>query len=145
MVPFAWNEVVQGGCDRYCDERWRKREIEIFNVNRDYKELVEILDIERAEKIVDLPYNETEVTGAVDDDDDIVTYLIVTNNTMGDLTVNNIDEVYDVILWSNSVGYYGIVDKANLNGHYIERENIVELNKNEMFMYSIRLIYDDGG
>ena len=80
------------------------------------------------------------IGAAVDDDnvDDIVTYLIVTNNTKGDLTVNDVDEVYDVILWNNSMGYYSIVDKINLNGHYIERDNIIDLNKNEMCMYSIR-------
>ena len=33
VVPFARSEVVQGGCDRYYDESWRKREIEIFNVS----------------------------------------------------------------------------------------------------------------
>ena len=43
------------------------------------------------------------------------------------------------------MGYYSIVDKINLNGHYIERDNIMKLNKNEMCMYSIRVIYDDGG
>ena len=58
-IVDVYKRQVQGGCDRYCDERCRKREIEIFYANRDYKELVEILDIERGEKFVDLRYNET--------------------------------------------------------------------------------------
>ena len=80
--------------------------------------LVESLDIEREEKIYlscdatvvadddndDLPYNVTGV--AVDDDvDDIVTYLVVTNNPKGDLTVHSVDEAYDVVLWSSSIGF----------------------------------------
>ena len=49
-----------------------------------------------------LPYNATGV--AVDDDvDDIVTYLVVTNNPKGDLTIHSVDEVYDVVLWSRDV------------------------------------------
>ena len=48
----------------------KEREIEIFDANRDYEELVEILDIERVEKIDVLP---CDVTGA--DDDDIATLL----------------------------------------------------------------------
>ena len=54
VAPFARSEVVQGGCDRYYDERWRKREIEIFSVDREYQELAEVLDVERDEKL-DLP------------------------------------------------------------------------------------------
>ena len=43
VVPFAWYEVVQGGCDRcYDDERYLERqlfidrEIEIFTLSRSY-------------------------------------------------------------------------------------------------------------
>ena len=76
----------------------------MFDVNRDYKELMEILDIQRVDKtdilpcdetgaaaddddddIDDLPGNETGVTGVAVDDDDIVTYLVVTSNSKGDL------------------------------------------------------------
>ena len=54
--------------DRYCDERWRKRETEIFNVNRDYEMLVESLDIEREEKI----YLPCDATVVADDDNDAI-------------------------------------------------------------------------
>ena len=68
--------------DRYYDEMWRKREIKIFDISRGCEELVDILHVERMEKIKDLPYDETEVAGVAGDDDDLVTYLIVTNNPL---------------------------------------------------------------
>ena len=61
------------------------------------------------------------------------------------LTIHSVAEVYDVILWSSSIGYYGIVDEIDLNGLYIETDNIMGLNENEMCIYNVRLIYDDGG
>ena len=82
-------------------------------------------------KLGDLPSNET---GAANDDDDIVTYLVVTNNPKGELTVYDVDKVYDVIIWNNPVGYYNIVvEYESLNDDYIDRCNIMNLNKNEMF------------
>ena len=63
--------------------RGGEREREIFNVSRCYEMLVQILHIERGEKIEDLPYNEIGISGAADDDDDIVTYQVVTNNPKG--------------------------------------------------------------
>ena len=48
MVPFAWYEIGQWGCDRcYDDERYLERErelfidreIEIFALSRNYKKL----------------------------------------------------------------------------------------------------------
>ena len=53
VLPFGWREIVQGGCERYYDEKERKREI--FSVNRGYKELVERLDIEIIVNNVYLP------------------------------------------------------------------------------------------
>ena len=40
VLPSVWNENVRC-CDKYCDERNREREIEIFKVNRDYEILVQ--------------------------------------------------------------------------------------------------------
>ena len=71
----------------------------------------------------------------------------MTNNTKGDLTIPNVDKLYDVIMWNNPVDYYyGIVKESeNSNSHYIERGNIMNLIKNEMYLYNVRLIFDDGG
>ena len=59
LIHISWSERVQWGCERYYDERERKREMEIFKVNRGYKELVERLDIERVSDIKYLPWDKT--------------------------------------------------------------------------------------
>ena len=40
MLPFAWNEIVQGGCEKYCE---RERIIELFTLRSSYNELKERL------------------------------------------------------------------------------------------------------
>ena len=69
------------------DEMWRKVEIAIFDVNRVYEELVDVLHIERVEQYDDLPCDDE--TGIADDDgdEDLMTYLILSNNPKADLTI----------------------------------------------------------
>ena len=120
---------------KWCyDERYFKRElyfdrkIEMFKVNRGYKELVERLDIggvsdikylpcdvisaANDDKVDDIDYLPCDVTGIAADDnnDEIIIDLIVTNHTKGDLTILDGDKLYDVIIWNNPVDYYGIVE-----------------------------------
>ena len=73
VVPFAWSEVVQGGCDRCYDERYfeREKEVEMFKLKRGYGELVEMLNSKRINKIKDLPCDAVSVVI----DDDYIEYL----------------------------------------------------------------------
>ena len=135
--------------ERYCKERERerKREIEIFKVSRNYEEFVERLGGERSNNNNKyLPYSETEVVGDDDENNDFVTYLIVTNHTEGDRTIPNVDKFYDIVMWSNPAEYYyGIMDKTDLNSYYITKDDIMYLIKNELCIRKIRLLFDDGG
>ena len=54
-------------------------EIVIFDVSIGYEELVNILHIEGMEQSDDSPCDKTDVTGEADDDDDLLTYLTLTN------------------------------------------------------------------
>ena len=75
--------------ERYCDERERKREIEIFKVNRNYKEFVERLGVEMIDnKSKYLPWVEADIAVGEDDNgnNDFITYRVVTNYTGGDKT-----------------------------------------------------------
>ena len=112
-----WNERVRWGWES--DYKERRREIELFKVNRGYGKLVERLKIERIVNNEDLPcdgiiavvnddnavYNKhlpgdkIGVLVADDDyDDEIITYLVMTKNTKGDLTIPDVDKFYDRII-----------------------------------------------
>ena len=41
--------------------------------------------------------------------------------------------------------YYGIMEKTNLYGYYINDSSVINLNKKELCIFDIRLIFDDGG
>ena len=153
--------------------------IELFNLKRGYKELVESLTKEGGDKI-NLPSKETQVTDDIDDspcvvvnddyidiegdkhlpvvrisvlviddgyNDENINYLIVTNDTEGALTIPDVDTAYDKIIMGDDPGnyYYVIVEKTSFYGYYINNSNILNLNKNELCMFNIRLIFDDGG
>ena len=143
------------------------REREIFKVSRGYKELVERLEIDR---IVNNEYLPGDVISTVANDDyiddnkhlpgdkigvivadddnngEIITYLVMTNNTKGDLTIPKVDLIYEIIMWNNPVNYYyGIVNNTDLDGHYIKEGNIMDFIKNEWYLHNVRLIFDDGG
>ena len=93
----------------------------------------------------------SDETGTVVDDEnngEMVTYLIMTKNTKGELTINDADRFYDrIIMGDNPINYYyGIMDKVDLNGHYAKKDNIIMyVNKTEMCKSTIRLIFYDGG
>ena len=63
-------------------------------------------------------------------EDEVTKYLIVTNDNKGDWTILNVDTMYDIIIWGNSMNYYyRIVNKTHLDGHYIKEGNIMDLIK----------------
>ena len=80
-------------------------------------------------------------------DDESINYLTEADNTNGDWTKNTkVDTAYDKIIKNDPINYcYGLTDKVDLNRHYIQKGNIINLNKNELCMFNIRLIFDDGG
>ena len=79
--------------------------------------------------------------------DENINDLIATNDTEGDITIPDVDMAYDKIIMGDDPGnyYYGIMEKTNFYGYYINNSNIMNLNKNEMYGNNIRLIFDDGG
>ena len=98
--------------------RERERVIEIFKINRKYREFVERLGVERVDNYSEyLPCSEIEITIIVDGDnndnnylprevmgvvvdnyDDCMTNMIMTDNTEVDRTIPNRDMVYDLSL-----------------------------------------------
>ena len=80
----------------------------------------------------------------MDDDyennDELITDLMVSNNTKGDWITNYGDRFYDAIISNNPINYRdGIMDKKDLNGYYIKKDNIIHVNKNEKCWNNIRL------
>ena len=94
-----------------------------------------------------LPVDRIGVLVADDDYvEEMITYLIVTNHTKGDWTINDVDRFYDLIICNNSINYYyGIMIKdESINSYYIDNSKI-SLIKNEMRYDNVRLLFDDGG
>ena len=81
----------------------------------------------------------------VDDDnvDEFITYLVVTDNTKGDMTIRDGDTLYDIILWNNPVSIVENYEKLNI--HYVDSNNIMYLIKNDLCRRKTRLLFDDGG
>ena len=51
-----------------------------------------------------------------------------------------------MIIWNNPVNHYGIVvEYESLDDDYLNKGNILNVNRNELCMLNIRLIFDDGG
>ena len=51
-MPFATSEVIQGGWSSLYGELWLIVEVEIFNKNRDYENLMSVLAVERTMHII---------------------------------------------------------------------------------------------
>ena len=135
VLPSAWSEKVRCGC---VSDFERKKEVEMFKLKRGYGELVKTLNSKRINKIKDLPsavnvddyFDDTTVgdkhlpgviIDVVDEYDDIITYLRVTNNIKVDWTkITNIDKFYEIIIRKNPTDYYGIMNNTDLTGYYIK-------------------------
>ena len=142
-------------CEKYCDERIREREIEIFKLNRDYEILVQSLCIER-EKQSDSPckigidnyFNDICINNnnlsdvlisIVNEYDEKINYLTLYKNTYGDrIEITNVDRFYESI-GNNGMKYY--VDK----GYNTNDSHMLCINEIEMCYVQQRLIFDDGG
>ena len=149
--------------ERYFErELYVDREIELFEISRSYKELIERLKLERVNYmryfpvVVDiddyfddptvndehLPCNVIDIVGEYDD----ITYLGITNNIKGDWTkITNVDKVYEIIIRNNPIDYYGVTNDTELMGYYVNNNNVMRVSKNENCYVKVRLVYDDGG
>ena len=93
LVPFAWDSgksVRWPYGERYFEREWYlDGEIELFKVGRNYKELVERLDVERAGNYIEYLLGvESDISTVVYDN---VTYLSLTEDTKGEFngTIND--------------------------------------------------------
>ena len=50
-----------------------------------------------------LPGDKTSAVAGDENNDEVITYLIVTNNTKGDLTIPKVDLIYEIIMWNLSL------------------------------------------
>ena len=117
-------------------------------MSRTYKEFVKRLGVEMIDKKNKyLPYNDIEIAVVGDDNEnnDLVTYLIVTNYTEGDRTITDRDKLYEKLIGNNPINYDGFMKYKNLNVCYINDVNIMCLIKNKLYRPKIRLLFDDMG
>ena len=108
----------------------------------------EIVNAATDDKIDDIDYLLCDETGtAVDNNnDETVIDIIMTDHTKGDWTILGDNKLYDIIIWNNPVNCNGIVEEyKNLNNLYIDRNDIMNLIKNELCRCKTRLLYDYGG
>ena len=84
MLPFAWNERVQGGYEKYCE---RERIIELFTLSRSYQELKERLELKEIDDIKYLPC-EIEMDDYFDD-------TVVNDENLPDVVMNVVEEYDD--------------------------------------------------
>ena len=136
MVPFAWNGRVQYGYERCCNER--EREIKIFEINRGYEMLVQVLNIERDEES-ELHY-ETEreeyLNKTVINDDKIIDWVL-RQFTNGDWTkLMDSDKLYEII--------NGMMKNLEIMV-YENNNNKLKVNKNNLVYKYVRYLFDDGG
>ena len=59
------------------------------------------------------------------------------------MTILGGDKLFDVIIWNNPVDI--VEEYENINSHYIDRDNIMYLIKNDLCRRKTRLLFDDGG
>ena len=147
LVPSVWDgreSVIWCYSERDLDrELCIDREIELFQLKRNYKELKERLELKEIDDIQYLPCK-IEMDNYFDDVIDIVeynekiTYLVLTRITDGDRTKStNVDRFYELI-GDNGVKYY--VD----NGHN-NNNNKLKVHKNNLCFKYVRYLHDDGG
>ena len=132
-------------------ERYGDRKIELFKVDRNYKELVERLGAERSDNYSKyLPWVEADIAAVgddvMDDNEELLHYLIMTDNTKGNMTVSDRDKLYDMVIWNDHINYKDMVEEYdNINNYYIDNNNIMYLIINDLYRPKIRWLFDDGG
>ena len=78
--------------------------------------------------------------------DDKITYLNVTENTKGEITIHDVDRNFELIVCNNIciINSIDIMKKSNNDDYYNYNSNMY-LIVNEWCNMKTRLIYDDGG
>ena len=151
---------VQGGWSRFWDEWQKSIVIKIFNISRDYEDLISVLGVEQAVHIMtvgDLVDDDEAVDSdkVIGDNDGIIgsmlgssgTYLLISNpddeKTVADWYKTHDADSYWFEKCNQNYDYYNLVDDdTNLNECCSEKGKIIEVDNNEMCTYNIRLIYD---
>ena len=152
LVPSVWDgreSVIWCYGERYLErELCVDREIKLFKVNRNYEEFVERLDVERVGNYIEhLPCSETEVVAEVDDKvDELLTYLTLTENTKGEITLPDVDRNFEIMVCNNIciINSIDIMEQSNNDDYYNYNSHMYSI-VNEWCSHKIRLLYDDGG
>ena len=105
---------------------------------RDRSEIAIIVDGDNN----DNNYLPWEVMGVVvdnhdDDSNDLITYMIMTDNTEVDRTIPDCDMVYDKLIWNTLINTNEIVEKYK-NGDKYYNDNINNNNNNNSKFFNIK-------
>ena len=152
LVPSVWDgreSVTWCYGERYLErELCVDREIKLFKVNRNYEEFVERLDVERAGNYIEYsPCIETEVVAEVDDNaDESLTYLTLTENTKGEITLPDVDRNFEIMVCNNIciINSIDTMEQSNNDDYYNHNRHMYTI-VNEWCSHRIRLLYNDGG
>ena len=149
----CFNIAVPSACSDRERVKWGERElygdgeIKLFEISRNYKELVERLDIERVDNYIEiLPCVETDAAAVDDNVDDNITYLTLTEIIKGEVTIPNVDRNFELIVRNNICSYYiDAMEKRNDDDYYNYNNKNVSVIENEWCRRKIRVLFDDGG
>ena len=123
--------------------------MQVFKLDRGYKELIERVGWKKTNYMKYLPCDEADIAVVGEDNEnnnDFITYLVVTDNSKGDRTMLNRDKVYEIMIWGDHIDYNSIVENyKELNNLYIDNHNIRYSIKKDLYRPKIRLLFDDMG
>ena len=92
-----------------------------------------------------LPYVETDVATVVNEE--LLTYLVVTENTKGEIIIPIVDRNFERMVCDNIciISNIDIMEKSNSVDCYNYNNKNVSVIVNEWCSRKIRLLFDDGG
>ena len=137
------------------DERYVDKKVKLFKVSRGYDELIQRLDIER---VIDNKYLPCEIvstaidvidyllydkanTAADNNDNETVIDITMTDRTKGDWTVLDDNKLHNLITGNNPVDI--VEEYKNLDNLYMNKNNIMCLEKNDLCKRKTRFLYND--
>ena len=115
-------------------------------MGRSYTEVRERVSRERINNYSEyLPYVETDVATVVNDE--LLTCLVVKENTEGEITIPNVDRNFERMVCDNIciISSNNIMEKSNNDDCYNCNNKNVSVMVNDWCSRKIRLLYDDGG
>ena len=92
-----------------------------------------------------LPYVGTDVATVVNKE--LLTYLVITENTKGEIIIPNVDRNFERMVCDNIciISNIDIMEKSNNGDCYNYNNKNVSVMVNEWCSRKIRLLFDDGG